>query len=201
VNYQLPFDAAAAQRAKNEAIGRADANADAEWKAQVDDAIRHVAYTQPTLTSEDVWRVLEGRLLFSGRRAHEKRAMGPRMKRAQGAGLIEPTEDFVLSEAVSRHRAPIRVWRSCAATPLVQTLPLDDRLSDADTAREKPWKAMYKALVRRADEISDTLLSLDRALALRQGSKDDLILAMSAAIADLERVVKAHTYNEREEAE
>jgi len=180
VTDQLPFDAVAAQRAKNEAIGRVDANANAGWKAQVDDAIRQVAYAQPTLTSEDVWRVLEERFPASGHLPHEKRAMGPRMKRAQGAGLIAPTEDFVLSEAVSRHRAPIRVWRSCAATPLAQVLPLDDRLSDAQTAREKPWEAMYKALVRRLAEISETLESLEQVVALEQ-------------------VVRAHTFDKRKE--
>ena len=98
-------DLQASEDAKTDGMLRVEANAPAGWIEQAVEKIRRVALRQPLLTSDDVW--LEGL-----EHPHESRALGPCFTRARGMGFVEPTDQFVLTAQVKRHRAPIRVWKS-----------------------------------------------------------------------------------------
>jgi hypothetical protein len=99
------LDPRASEAGKTEGMLAAEANAPAGWIDQAVAAIRLVARRAPFFTSDDVWAVgLE--------HPHEARALGPCLARARALGLVEPTDQFVLTSQVKRHRAPVRVWKS-----------------------------------------------------------------------------------------
>lgn len=99
-----------AEEERDRAIALAESHADEVWKGLVQYAIRELARTHSTFTSEAVWHFMEER--FPDFATHERRAMGPMMQGAAKDGLIAPTDEFVKGERPSRHAAPIRVWRS-----------------------------------------------------------------------------------------
>ena len=98
----------AAEAAKQEALERVDCNADLAWKDTARQVLLETALLKDELTSEDVWQ----RLSSHDVETHEPRAMGAVMKWGAAQHVIEPTDRFVSGTAVSRHKAPIRVWRS-----------------------------------------------------------------------------------------
>jgi hypothetical protein len=102
----VDLDREASEAGKNEGMLNAELHAPLSWIEQAVDKIRRVALRLPFVTSDDVWA--EGL-----EHPREARALGPVFKRAQSMGLVEPTEMFVLTSQVKRHRAPIRVWKSC----------------------------------------------------------------------------------------
>ena len=99
---------AASDAARDEAMGRVDANAAEEWKAVALRAVAWLAKSHDLITCEDVRDALEE--YYPGVGVHDMRALGPVMRRAARAGLIHATSDFIKS--VRRHSSPIRVWRS-----------------------------------------------------------------------------------------
>ena len=80
-------------------------NASPDWKEEALAVLARVAKTMPELTTDDVWHLVK-------EVTHEPRAMGPVMKAGATAGIIEATDRFKLTDRPSRHRAPVRVWRS-----------------------------------------------------------------------------------------
>ena len=107
---QPRLDAAESAAAREKSIAQVDEAGDDDWKAQAAAAIRRIASSQPTLTSDDLWRT-------GIARPRESRVLGAVMRSMRAAGVISPTDEFALTEQVSRHRAPIRVWASLIHTP------------------------------------------------------------------------------------
>lgn len=105
---QLSLDAYAAERAKLDALERVDAHADTEWKITALEVVKSCAAQMPEFTTDDVWQALAKIAIGT----HENRAIGPVMNAAARAGYITPTDRFQNCNRVSRHRAPVRVWKS-----------------------------------------------------------------------------------------
>ena len=59
-------------------------------------------------TTDDVWDILDGYAMST----HERRAMGPVMKKAQKLGLVVPTGQFILSHRPVCNKRPVMVWKS-----------------------------------------------------------------------------------------
>lgn len=123
--YQLSFDSIPIQTApapvrravlnveratakRQDAITRVETHADAEWKRVALDIVKSVAELFPSFTTD---KVVE-RLAETKAYTHEPRALGPIMQRAAKAGYITATDRFENSAAVSRHKAPKRIWQS-----------------------------------------------------------------------------------------
>lgn len=104
------FDVASAEAARDASIDQVELST-AEWQEQAILAIRAVARIQPTITTDDVWRVL-------GRDPDlEGRAMGAAMRTAAGLGYVERTDVTQKSKRVACHRRDLRVWRSLIFQP------------------------------------------------------------------------------------
>ena len=91
----------AAEKARDEGMERALKAAPTEWVEIANSMLHRLAREQDTLTADDVWDLIGP--------PPEPRALGAVMRDCTS---IEATTDFVLSRRRSRHRAPIRVWRS-----------------------------------------------------------------------------------------
>jgi hypothetical protein len=95
---------------REEAIARADRPPSQEWKAHAAEVIEATARAMPYLTSEDVWN--HG-LRQPDAGSPDGDALGPAMRRAKDAGLIEPTDRTTTStDRPQRHNNPKRVWKS-----------------------------------------------------------------------------------------
>lgn len=101
------FDPVLAEEKKGVALLKVERGANSEWKAAAFLAVQKTARLSTSFTADDVWENLP-----AGYSTKDKRAMGPVMKRAQGAGLISPTSHFVKSRRVTCHQMPRRVWKS-----------------------------------------------------------------------------------------
>ena len=101
------FDHAEAMRAREDGIGRVEAHADALWSDMALQAARATALRFESFIVDAVWD-----LLPKSAGTDDLRAMGAVMKQAQRLGYISPTDRLVLSNRVSAHRNPRRVWRS-----------------------------------------------------------------------------------------
>jgi hypothetical protein len=97
----------AALRVRDEAIGRVERNAAAGFNDAALEAVRQVAKLFAEFTTDEAIAAL-------GKSAstHDGRAWGAVMVRAQKQGLIAPTDRFRNTNRVSRHHAPIRIWKS-----------------------------------------------------------------------------------------
>ncbi len=100
---QLSFEEAI--RARDASMELVENNAQVEWRAEAMSAIRRCAADNPHFIVDDVWPYMP-----SWAWTHDSRAMGPCMTRAAKEGVIAPTEEYRLSERVSSHRNPRRVW-------------------------------------------------------------------------------------------
>lgn len=108
-----PYDAKLSEFAtmlREEAISRADAAAKEQWKADALAAVSICAELHKEFTTTTVWFWLAKAHDF--KMPAEPRAMGAVIRRAHKLGWIEPTDRFVNTHRASRHRAPVRVWRS-----------------------------------------------------------------------------------------
>lgn len=92
------------------AIARADAAAKEQWKEDALAAVYICAELHKEFTTTTVWFWLSKDHNF--KMPAEPRAMGPVIRRAHKLGWIEPTDRFVNTNRASRHRAPVRIWRS-----------------------------------------------------------------------------------------
>jgi hypothetical protein len=93
----------------NNAIERADTNADADWKAVAYSVLESLAAELSEITADDIVMRMEQR--YPDVTTHNLAALGPVFLRAQKAGLIENTGRIVQSRIPRRHRK-ITVWRS-----------------------------------------------------------------------------------------
>jgi threonine dehydrogenase-like Zn-dependent dehydrogenase len=96
------------ERRRDDAIGRADANASDDWKRAARWAIVSVASTRSELTTDDVWAVLDR----TGYGTHERRALGAAMRAVAAEGVIASTGTYRKSERPESHARPVLVWRS-----------------------------------------------------------------------------------------
>lgn len=103
----------AGEAGKEEGMERVD-QADPDWGAQADRAVAAVARSQATVTADDVRLRLEA---WGIRWTHHGKKMGPVMKRAAAAKLIERTDRTVRSSIPSSHARDLRVWRSRVYQP------------------------------------------------------------------------------------
>jgi hypothetical protein len=92
-----PAERSAAQRAGDRA-----------WMGSAMKTIAELAATLSSLTSDDIWAAVE-------QPPREPRMIGNAMRRAQSAGLIEPTDEHRRSQRQLNHTRPVLVWRSLDA--------------------------------------------------------------------------------------
>lgn len=104
---QTIFDALEAQRKADQTIAQVEANADGDWLIQAHKAVRVAAERFSEFTTDEVWQLIPP--------TRENRALGPVMKKAARAGIIEKTDRVRNGKRVSRHGAPLAIWRSRAA--------------------------------------------------------------------------------------
>lgn len=102
------LDFGAAQEAKVEAVARVESHANARWLTTARQAVGWLALTQPSFTTDDVWRVLAGRDAST----HEPRALGAVMKQAARLGYCTASETWQQSARSDCHGRPVRVWTS-----------------------------------------------------------------------------------------
>lgn len=93
-----------ARREQAAAIKRAEQAADEEWRYRALDALYHLALGNSEVIANDLWQHVE--------KPREPRATGALMKQAAKRGWIAPTDRFVTVPSITRHAAPVRVWRS-----------------------------------------------------------------------------------------
>lgn len=103
------FDAP--ERAKADAIAQVEANSP-DFVETAYAGLHCLAMGNRTVTSLDVWRLLNANNYFGGSRPNHPRAMGAVFQRAKHAGLISPTNEWVKSGRVSDHNQMLRVWKS-----------------------------------------------------------------------------------------
>lgn len=108
------FDLLEVIRVREEAIARADSNANREWKTEVLDLLFEVCKTHEFLTIDD----LRERILRAIKEdpdfptTHNLSALGPIMRRGAKMGWMEGTEASQPSRVVTTHSRPQRVWKS-----------------------------------------------------------------------------------------
>jgi|SRR4051794_35352279 hypothetical protein len=103
------WDINASRRAAEEAIGRVDEHAEPDFKLEALAVVHYVARHVEEFTTDRIWWELDQ---LGATEPHEPRALGPIMRRAQGAGWITDTHRVHLSVRTEAHRNPKRVWRS-----------------------------------------------------------------------------------------
>lgn len=104
------FDQAAADTARDRAIGAAANNADPYWWDAALDAVRHVAQSHQSFTTDEVWQYLN--VHRKDVATHEPRALGAVMKAASTYGWVVGTQEYSRSKRPSAHSRPVLVWRS-----------------------------------------------------------------------------------------
>jgi len=106
------FDLFAARAAKEKALTQVGDAADSAWSAQAWATLRAVAALGVDFTSEDLWRA-------GLPKPREPRALGAVLATASRRGLILKTGRYLNTAMVSRHNAPVAIWRlgSAAAWP------------------------------------------------------------------------------------
>lgn len=104
---QLSFTEA--ERARDDAIARAERHAVDEWKTVTFGIIRQLAECSPSFTTDDVWLALQKVPEVA---THEPRALGSMMREAAKSGWIVPTDRYVNSQRPECHARPVKVWRS-----------------------------------------------------------------------------------------
>lgn len=90
--------------ARDAAIARVGESASEAWKRRALEAVQVIARRQPELIANDIWELVE--------KPEEPRATGAVMKQAQKRGWIAPTDRFRTVPSITRHAAPVRIWRS-----------------------------------------------------------------------------------------
>jgi hypothetical protein len=105
---QLTLDGALADLSRTDALKRVDEHADPGWREVAYQCVIDVAKRCAAFTTDEILAELAQYPV----RTHEGRALGPVMMRAARDNVIVATDQFVKSEAVSRHCASKRVWAS-----------------------------------------------------------------------------------------
>ena len=113
------FDAPAARAARDVSIDQAD-RGNAMAKARWMDVIHTTARRLHEFTTDDV--IILG-TSWGVPMPKEGRAFGPFMQTAKANGWCIPTDRVVNTARVSRHAAPIRVWKSLVHRGTQETTP------------------------------------------------------------------------------
>jgi hypothetical protein len=96
-------------KTKKEAMDQVEANALMSWKIAAQNAIRDLAGNNKEFVADDVWGLLQRRGVPAPR---EPRALGPMMKLAAVAGVIEWTGVHKQSRQSLNHQRPVVIWKS-----------------------------------------------------------------------------------------
>jgi hypothetical protein len=99
------IDPIASELAKETGIANAETGSGPDWQEQAVALVKKLAESHSYIVSDDLW--VSG-LAEPG----DSRALGAAMVTAKRKGYVSPTMMFVLTHQASRHKAPIRVWRS-----------------------------------------------------------------------------------------
>lgn len=89
-----------------EAINRAEANADNAWTVEARKAVILCSQNNLHITTDDVWEVLEALDV----QTHDNRALGGVMRWAARQRIIYPTMSYIRSDRPECHSRPIKVW-------------------------------------------------------------------------------------------
>lgn len=76
-----------------------------DWSTEVYRIISELADKGIPFTSDDVWKLVSGT-------PKNNSAMGAVFRKAVANKIVEPTEQFILSQRPSAHSRPIRVWKA-----------------------------------------------------------------------------------------
>lgn len=98
-----------AKTLRDEAMNRGWSNSAVKFRDNAFKAIIVLAETEDEFTTDDVWEYFTDNKLELN---HDGRALGSAMRRAEGMGLIAPTDRFVSSERPACHARPVRIWIS-----------------------------------------------------------------------------------------
>lgn len=93
-------------RARDEAIRRAEENANAQWWSAAYLTGVRLSKVKDSFISEDIFEAMPPGLV-----THEPRAMGSVMTALRKDGYIEPTGTYIKSPSPVGHSRPSRVWR------------------------------------------------------------------------------------------
>lgn len=91
----------------NDKIEQAEGNADSLWLYKAEEYTAYLATKKRTLTSDDILIWLDDH----GYHTSNASALGGVFRRLKDQKAIEPM-GYVQSRRASRHKAPIRVWKS-----------------------------------------------------------------------------------------
>ena len=100
------FSASLGEQLRDQALARV-AESNPSWQESAMAAVRGLAQSRPTLTTDDVWQALGGH-----DPSMEGRVMGAVMVSAAHAGIIVKTPMTMKSERAACHRRDLRVWKS-----------------------------------------------------------------------------------------
>jgi hypothetical protein len=99
------IDPVASEIGRDRGVANAEVGSGAAWQGEALAAIKALAATHSFLISDDLWS--------SGlSRPPNGRALGAAFVTAKRLGYVAPTMQFVVTHQVTRHHAPVRVWRS-----------------------------------------------------------------------------------------
>jgi len=98
------------EAAREDAIDRVEVSAGEQWMEHAMAAIRTVARSSPTFTTDNIWPLVQDP-------PSDVRAMGAAMRRAVRLGLCRRTEQTIRSLRSKCHRRDVRVWRSMFFEP------------------------------------------------------------------------------------
>lgn len=98
------LDLQIAQAARDISLERAERGATEAWKREAYDLVKGRYYPGGEFTSDDIWAA-------GLQKPAEPRALGTVLMKLAREGLITKTGRYVQTAQVSRHAAPIAVWR------------------------------------------------------------------------------------------
>lgn len=93
---------------KEGAIEGARRGADQDWLLTAMRGVRVIARRKQYFTADDVWAWLRPLEV----KTHDNRAMGAVLQSSRRDLVIEPTNEWRISERSVCHRRPLRVWKS-----------------------------------------------------------------------------------------
>lgn len=96
-----------ATKTKEAGMAQAFENANEKWKEAVEKRIRFLMANKRYFTSDDIMIYLTDRNI----KTHNNSAIGSFLNKYSNRGYIQEA-GFVISQRPSRHKAPIRLWKS-----------------------------------------------------------------------------------------
>lgn len=102
------MDATKSAGNRDAAMDSVDSNANEAWKTAALQAVKRCAMHRIKFTVDDVWEFFPD----GAPGVHDRRAMGPVMRRAASENWIEATGEYRPSTQVTGNAGPRRVWKS-----------------------------------------------------------------------------------------